>query len=110
MFALKVGGGFQGIDSSGFSVKREEVFSKFFFKVEPVDEMKMTGLHFEFEFVHRPAVSMSCFHIQHHPHNLHLIVVKGVGSQDIVKCMFNKTSGTPCLHFCLQRSWGVGLA
>ncbi len=63
MFALKVGGGFQGIDSSSFSVEQEEVFSKFFFEVEPVDETKMTGLRFKFEFACHPAVSMSCFHI-----------------------------------------------
>jgi len=80
MFALKVGGGFQGIDSSSFSIKQEEVFSKFFFKVEPVNEMKMASLHFEFEFVHHPAVSVSCFHIQHCPHNLHFIIVKGFGT------------------------------
>src|SRR6266545_1027535 len=67
MFALKVDGGFQGIDSSGFSVKQEEVFLKFFVKVEPVDEMKMTSLRFMFKFVRRPAVSMSCFHIQYCP-------------------------------------------
>ena len=60
---LKVGGGFQGIDSSSFSVEREEVFSKFFFEVKPVDEMKMTGLHFVFEFARHPVVSTSCFHI-----------------------------------------------
>ncbi len=63
MFALKVGGGFQGIDGSSFSIKREEVFSKFFFEIEPVNEMKMTGLRFIFEFVCHPAVSTSCFHI-----------------------------------------------
>ena len=80
MFALKVGGGFQGIDSSSFSVEREEVFSKFFFEVKPVDEMKMTGLHFVFEFARHPVVSMSCFHIRHHSHNLHLIIIKGVGT------------------------------
>jgi len=69
---------FQGIDSSGLSIKQEEVFSKFFFEVEPVDETKVTSLHFMFEFVHHPAVSMSCFHIQHCPHNLWFIIVKGV--------------------------------
>ena len=80
MFALKVGGGFQGIDGSSFSIKGKEVFSKFFFEVEPVDETKMTSLHFVFEFVRYPVVSMSCFHIRHCPHNLHLIVVEGVGT------------------------------
>jgi len=79
-FALKVGGGFQGIDSSGFNIKEEEVFSKFFFKVEPVDETKMTGLRFVFKFVHCPAVSTSCFYIQHCPHDLHFIVIEGFGT------------------------------
>ncbi len=60
-----------------FSIEQEEVFSKFFLKVEPVNETKMASLHFEFEFV---------------------------------QCTFDKTSGMPCLHFCLQRSQGVELA
>src|SRR6266508_1635851 len=79
-FALKVGGGFQGIDGSSFSVEWEEVFSKFFFEVEPVDKMEMTSLCFVFKFAYYPVVSMSCFHIQHCPHNLHLIIVEGVGT------------------------------
>jgi len=78
MFALKVGGGFQGIDGSGFSIEGEEVFSKFFFKVEPVNETKMTGLHFVFKFTRCPVVSTSCLNIQHCPHDLHLIIIEGV--------------------------------
>jgi len=47
------------------------------FKIDPVDEAEVSGLHFVFKFAGRPAACTSSFHVGHCPDDLGEIVFKG---------------------------------
>jgi len=74
---LEVRCSFQHVYGRGFGVEGHEVFSELLFKINPVNEAELSGLHFVFEFVVRPATCTSSFHVGHCPDDLCEIVFEG---------------------------------
>jgi len=79
--ALKVGGCLQDVDGSGFQVEWHKVLSEFFFKVQPINEAEVAGLHFLFKFMGRPAVGASGLHVRHGPDDFGEIVFERFGTK-----------------------------
>ena len=54
-----------------------EVLLELLFKIDPVDEVEVSGLRFMFKFAGSPAACTSSFHVGHCPDNLGEIVFEG---------------------------------
>jgi len=69
LLALEIGGLLQNINSGSFQIQRYEILSEFFFEVQPIKKVEMSGVRFVFEFTDRPVGVMAGqrqYTLQHH--------------------------------------------